>query len=102
MAERHYLGIPRSQIPWKPTVDPEKCIGCGVCIDTCPNGVYLMNAETGKAEVVDPDNCVVLCDKCARFCTQEAISFPDKPSTKRLVGKLLQQKGEQDARNRKD
>jgi ferredoxin len=42
-------------------------------------------------EVANPDNCVVLCDKCAGFCPQEAISFPDKEATKRLVGKLLQE-----------
>jgi NAD-dependent dihydropyrimidine dehydrogenase PreA subunit len=58
-----------------------------------------MNEQTGKVEVANPDNCVVLCDKCVSFCPQEAISFPDKEATKRLLGKLLeevlkQQKGD--------
>lgn len=24
-------GIPREEIPWLPTVDPETCIGCQLC-----------------------------------------------------------------------
>jgi NAD-dependent dihydropyrimidine dehydrogenase PreA subunit len=61
--------------------------------------VFVLNETTNKVEVANPDNCVVLCDKCAGFCPQEAILFPDKEATKRLVGKLLQdvlkqQKGE--------
>lgn len=91
MAGRSYMGIPRDKIPWCPRVDTDKCIGCGECLETCPNNVFAMNEQTGKVEVVNPDNCVVLCDKCARFCPQEAISFPDKEATKRLLSKLLRE-----------
>jgi NAD-dependent dihydropyrimidine dehydrogenase PreA subunit len=91
MAGRSYMGIPREKIPWYPRVDPDKCIGCGECLETCPNDVFVMNDETSKVEVATPENCVVLCDKCAPFCSQEAISFPDKEATKTLLGKLLQE-----------
>lgn len=90
MTGRSYMGIPREKIPWFPRIDTDKCVGCGECLDTCPNNVFVMNEQTGKVEVANPDNCVVLCDKCAGFCAQEAISFPDKEDTKRLVGQLLQ------------
>lgn len=90
---RAYMGIPREKIPWHPEVDMEKCIGCGQCLETCPNGVYILDAEIGKIVVAEPDNCVVLCDKCAGFCAQEAISFPDKEETKRLLARLLREKG---------
>jgi len=90
MAGRNYMGIPREKIPWCPRVDADKCVGCGECLETCPNGVFVLNETTNKVEVANPDNCVVLCDKCAGFCPQEAISFPDKEATKRLVGKLVQ------------
>lgn len=31
-------GIPRDEIPWRPTVDPEACIGCQLCYVTCGGG----------------------------------------------------------------
>ena len=37
------------------------------------------------------NNCVVLCDKCAPFCDQDAISFPDKQKTKELIGRLMRE-----------
>lgn len=85
------MGIPREKIPWSPQVDPEKCVGCGECLAICPNGVFVLNEESEKAEVADPGNCVVLCDKCAVFCAQGAITFPDKAATKRLVRDLLRE-----------
>ena len=90
---RAYMGIPREKIPWRPEVDTEKCIGCGQCLETCPNGVYILDEEIGKIVVAEPGNCVVLGDQCAGFCAQEAISFPDIEETKRLLAKLLREKG---------
>jgi NAD-dependent dihydropyrimidine dehydrogenase PreA subunit len=91
MPSGSYLGIPREMIPWAPVIDNDTCIGCGKCLDTCANGVYVLNEGAGKMEVAVPGNCVVLCDKCAGFCDQDAIRFPDKEETKRLIGKLLRE-----------
>jgi Fe-S-cluster-containing hydrogenase component 2 len=33
-------GIPRETIPWFPTVNHDKCIGCELCFVTCGRGVY--------------------------------------------------------------
>jgi NAD-dependent dihydropyrimidine dehydrogenase PreA subunit len=85
------MGIPRERLPWRPNVDPEKCIGCGECLETCPNGVYVLNEELARVEVVEPDNCVVLCDKCAGFCPQDAISFPDREDMERLIARLVRE-----------
>ncbi len=89
MAGRTYLGIPREKIPWAPVIDRDACIGCGECLETCPNGVFALNDAEGKMEVVAPDNCVVLCDKCVASCGQDAIRFPDKDETKALLKQLL-------------
>ena len=91
MAGRSYMGIPRDRIPWSPRIDADKCVGCGECVETCPNNVFVLNEQTAKVEVANPDNCVVLCDKCAGFCPEEAIFFPDKEATKQLLGGLLQE-----------
>ncbi|MGM0366815.1 MAG: 4Fe-4S binding protein [Actinomycetota bacterium] len=32
--------IPRNEIDWFSAIDYQKCDGCGVCIEFCPNGVY--------------------------------------------------------------
>ena len=91
MATRTYMGIPRDLIPWSPTIDSDRCIGCGECLNTCPNNVFVLNEAENKMTVANPLNCVVLCDKCAGFCPEEAITFPDKDEFKKVLQKLLQQ-----------
>ncbi len=99
MTTRTYLGIPRDEIPWKPNIDEEKCIGCGQCLEVCPNGVYEMDEAAGKMKIVQPMNCVVLCDKCMVFCDQHAITFPDKEATKRLIAEKLRARAQQPKTN---
>ena len=89
MAARAYLGIPRDLIPWRPTINADQCVGCGKCLETCPNGVFVLNKDLKKAQVAVPDNCVVLCDKCAGFCLHNAITFPDKNEVKKHITRLL-------------
>lgn len=95
MTGRAYMGIPREQIPWAPRIDAELCIGCGDCLEFCPNHVYALDEQAQKMTVANSGNCVVLCDKCAA-CKQEAISFPDEVKTKRLLRDLLQGMSEQE------
>jgi Fe-S-cluster-containing hydrogenase component 2 len=54
----------------KATVDKEKCIGCGQCVDICP-------AEAIKVDndiAVVSDECIE-CGACADECPTEAISL---------------------------
>lgn len=48
-------------------VDQEKCIGCGVCVDVCPEKVVRFVNEMSKAFV-----CVG-CGECVRYCPREAL-----------------------------
>ncbi len=51
--------------------DPAGCIGCGLCLDVCPHGVFRLDG--GVAEIVDRDACME-CGACARNCAAGAIS----------------------------
>jgi len=53
------------------TVDGNKCIGCGACIEECPAKAISLD-DQGIA-VVDKEKCTG-CGKCARSCPVEAIS----------------------------
>ncbi len=48
---------------------PERCIGCGHCFATCPQGVHRME---NAIHVLDRDRCT-LCGQCARECHARAL-----------------------------
>jgi ferredoxin len=50
---------------------PEKCAGCGRCVEVCPHGVFVM--QSGRAEVADRDRCME-CGACSRNCDFGAIT----------------------------
>lgn len=72
--KKTWHGIPREEVPWLPTVDPEACIGCQLCYVTCGRGVYEM--QDGTAVAVSAMECVVGCSTCGNVCPTSAISFP--------------------------
>jgi NAD-dependent dihydropyrimidine dehydrogenase PreA subunit len=51
--------------------DDDKCIGCGMCTQVCPHGVFAMN--DGKAVITDRDLCME-CGACAMNCEYGAIT----------------------------
>ena len=86
-----WRGIPREKIPWYPTIDAEKCIGCRTCIDFCKNGVLEFDENAQKARVRAPFNCVVECSTCGRLCPVEAIHFPEQKVFTEIIHVLLQE-----------
>lgn len=51
--------------------NPDKCTGCGRCVEVCPQGVFVMRDRL--AEVTDKDLCME-CGACAMNCDFGAIT----------------------------
>ncbi len=94
MSEETWHGIPRSQIPWHPTIDYEKCVSCGKCVEYCTLGTYVFEEKDGKKRPVvkNPNKCVVLCSGCDAICPAGAISHPSKEETWKIIAKLRKAK----------
>jgi ferredoxin len=57
----------------KPVVDTELCIGCGACVNVCPE-VFEMKDD--KAIVIAPDKCGTCdCEAAVSACPTAAISM---------------------------
>ena len=72
-----------------PTVDLERCTGCGKCVERCPRGVIELhdthpdqdivwvscnNLDRGPVAMKECEASCIGCMKCQRTCTHEAIS----------------------------
>ena len=75
-------GIPREDVPWFPTVEPDACIGCQLCYVTCGRGVFEMH--DGVAVAMAPMECAVGCSTCGNICPTNALSFPTLDAVWRL------------------
>ncbi len=51
-------------------VDRQKCVGCGICIKSCPVG----NLKFENGQVVPSGNCV-FCYRCVNLCPKRAITL---------------------------
>jgi NAD-dependent dihydropyrimidine dehydrogenase PreA subunit len=49
---------------------PERCTGCGMCLEVCPHGVFVL--ENKKAVIMDRDRCME-CGACVSNCAFGAL-----------------------------
>ncbi len=61
-----------------PTVDENKCTGCGACVSVCPASPVvfeMVEKDAGNKSVVkNPDSCIE-CGACVASCPVEAIKL---------------------------
>jgi uncharacterized Fe-S center protein len=61
----------------KPEIIPEKCIGCGMCVEWCPTGSLALAKLGGRDKplsVLNPATCIG-CGECVVTCPNEAIKI---------------------------
>jgi thioredoxin reductase/NAD-dependent dihydropyrimidine dehydrogenase PreA subunit len=56
-----------------PVIDPNKCLGCGACVNACPEGEVL-GIISGKAELIAPTHCIGH-GACQKACPFDAIEL---------------------------
>ena len=59
---------------YTPTVDQDKCVRCGECVDVCPAEVYEL--QDGKSNPVNAEECLG-CESCVEVCQQSAITITE-------------------------
>lgn len=57
------------------SIDPERCMNCGRCIENCSYGVFRREDDTIR---INSRNCVA-CHRCSAFCPRDAIEIEEKP-----------------------
>ncbi len=100
-----YVGNFKVKAVMKPKlVDPEKCNGCGECVDVCPvilprefdanlkprRAIYIPFAQSiPSTYVIDEEHCIK-CYQCANKCDRGAINLEQKEKTINLkVGTIV-------------
>lgn len=64
--------------------DPDKCVGCNLCVELCPMEVLAASSGEGVPQVPRPHECCV-CMTCAGKCPEGAILVTQEAPAKRYI-----------------
>jgi NAD-dependent dihydropyrimidine dehydrogenase PreA subunit len=94
MSEETCEGIQRNKKLWYPTINYEKCVSCGKCVDFCHMEAFGIEEKDGKKKTVvkNQNTCVVMCRGCEDICPAGAITHPSEEETQKIFEKLKAKK----------
>ena len=77
MPEKNAFAIPNIQTPSTPVkFDPNICIGCNSCVETCPLDVFIPNPKKGSTPIILHTEECWYCGCCVDDCPNPgAITF---------------------------
>ena len=55
--------------------DPAKCVGCNICVNTCPLDVMIPNPEKGQEPIVLYAEGCWFCGACVQECPHKALTL---------------------------
>lgn len=63
----------------RPRMDVQKCVGCGVCVQSCPRHVIeIRQTKQGKRAIIDDSGCI-RCFCCQELCPLHAVHIKQNP-----------------------
>ena len=71
-------------------LNPERCKGCGLCVDVCPKGNLRLSEKINSkghhyVELIEPDKCTG-CGLCYQMCPDLVIEIEKTPRGKSSRG----------------
>lgn len=64
-------------------LEPERCSGCNLCLEICPNELFQKGQEPNAAgyfpvQMINADYCIN-CLRCVQVCPDRAFDVPQQP-----------------------